>query len=149
MGLALLAMACRGTPGHLSEPGAPLAPCDRTVACVSTETSDSLYVMPPVPWGGQRREAQAIARAAILAEPRLRITKDVPGYLRAEASSRIFHFVDDVEVVVDSTTMLFRFRSASRSGRRDRGAVRQRMERISDRLRVGVGVSVPLDSAGH
>ena len=99
--------------------------------------------MPAVPFSGTPESAQATARAALLSEPRTRITLDLPGYLRAEATSRIFRFVDDVEIVVDATTSLFRFRSASRVGEGDMGVNRARMQRVSDRLRSAVAVPVP------
>lgn len=99
--------------------------------------------MPAVPFSETLEVAQATARAALLAEPRTRITLDVPGYLRAEATSRLFRFVDDVEIVIDTTTNLFRFRSASRLGEGDMGVNRARMQRVSDRLRTSVAVPVP------
>jgi uncharacterized protein (DUF1499 family) len=65
----------------------------------------------------------------------MRLVLERPGYIRAEARSRVFRFVDDVEVVVDSTAKLVRFRSASRAGRDDLGVNRARMERFSQRFR--------------
>jgi uncharacterized protein (DUF1499 family) len=91
--------------------------------------------MPPVPFSDTPQGAQARARQALLDEPRTTIVEERPLYLRAEARSRLFRFVDDVEIVVDSTAGLFRFRSASRIGRSDLGVNRARMERVSERLR--------------
>ena len=71
----------------------------------------------------------------MLAEPRTRITIEEPGYVRAESRSRVFRFVDDVEMAVDADDRVIRFRSASRLGRRDFGVNRARMRRIGDRLR--------------
>ncbi len=99
--------------------------------------------MAPVAFAGPMENAQAIARAALLAEPRTRITLDVPGYLRAECTSRLFRFVDDVEIVLDSSAKLFRFRSASRLGKGDMGVNRARMQRLSDRLRRDQVLPVP------
>lgn len=80
-------------------------------------------------------QAQERARAALGAELRTRIVLDQPGYLRAEATSRIFRFVDDVEIVIDTTSRVYRFRSASRVGKGDMGVNRARMTRVADRLR--------------
>ncbi|MDP1857424.1 MAG: DUF1499 domain-containing protein [Gemmatimonadaceae bacterium] len=140
--LALFA-ACHGTPRTLAEPGSPLQPCPSSPNCVSTEALDTLHAMPAVSFSGTPERAQSIAHAALLSEPRTRITLDLPGYLRAEATSRIFCFVDDVEIVVDATASPFRFRSASRVREGDMGVNRARMQRVSDRLRSAVAVPVP------
>lgn len=131
----LLTAACHGTSRELAAPGQPLRPCPSSPNCVSSEATDSVHAMEGIPFTLAPHDAQALARAALLREPRTRITLDVPGYLRAEATSRIFRFVDDVEIVVDTVAMRFRFRSASRIGRGDRGVNRTRMTRVSEWLR--------------
>ncbi len=70
----------------------------------------------------------------MLAEARMRIVVDEPGYVHAEARSRIFRFVDDVEMAIDAEARVVRFRSASRVGRSDFGVNRARMRRIGARL---------------
>jgi uncharacterized protein (DUF1499 family) len=122
-------------PRGLAEPGQPLAPCPGTPNCVSTEAGDARFAMPAVAFTDAPDAALTRARAALLAEPRTRITLERAGYLRAEARSRLFRFVDDVEIVVDPAARVFRFRSASRVGRSDLGVNRKRMERVSTRLR--------------
>ncbi|CAN5126612.1 hypothetical protein BH24GEM2_BH24GEM2_03910 [soil metagenome] len=119
----------------LTNPGEALRPCRPTPNCVSTEATNLQHRMAPLPFHGTAERAQADARAALLQEPRMRLVLDRPGYIRAEARSRVFRFVDDVEVVVDSTAKLVRFRSASRVGRDDLGVNRARMERFSQRFR--------------
>lgn len=129
-----IAVACGGQPGALASEGESIKPCPSTPNCVSTETTDSVHGMRAVPFTDAPADAQTRARAALLAEPRTRIVLERPGYLRAEARSRIFRFVDDVEIVVDSTAHVFHFRSASRIGKGDLGVNRARMERVSARL---------------
>lgn len=128
-------LACHGRPGVLATPGGPLPPCPPTPNCVSTEATDDEHRIAPVPFSDDLLAAQARARAALGAEPRTRIVMDEPGYLRAEATSRLFRFIDDVEMVIDTTSRLYRFRSASRLGKGDGGVNRARMTRISARLR--------------
>lgn len=140
--LLAIASACHGTARDLAGPGLPLRPCPETANCVSTEASDTEHAMPAIPFDGSPEEALAVARAALLAEPRTRIVADSAGYLRAEATSRVFQFVDDVELVVDAEARVFRFRSASRVGERDMGVNRERMERVSKRLRSAVAIPV-------
>ena len=118
-------------------PGEALRPCPSTSNCVSTEAdpADRRHAMAAIPFTGTAEAAQARARAALLAEPRTRIVLEQPGYLRAEARSRVFRFVDDVEVVVDGGARVIRFRSASRVGHSDLGVNRARMERFTGRFR--------------
>ena len=134
----LIASACTGTIGTVVAPGQPLAPCPSSPNCVSSEAapSDSQHAMRPVPFTEAPEAAQARARAALTAEPRTVITLEQAGYLRAGATSLIFRFVDDVEVMVDAGARLFRFRSASRIGKGDLGVNRARMTRVSERLLV-------------
>jgi len=133
--LVLLLAGCATLPPRgLSEPGAGLAPCPASPNCVSTEAADARHAMAPIAYTATAEDAQAHARMALEAEPRTRIVIERPGYLRAEARSRIFRFVDDVEVVVDSAARVIRFRSASRVGYSDLGVNRARMQRFTTRL---------------
>lgn len=70
---------------------------------------------------------ERIVRAA----PGARVMAREPGYLRAEFRTRLFRFVDDVELLADEGAGVIHFRSASRLGRRDFGVNRRRMERIA------------------
>lgn len=135
LALVLAAAACHGEAPAPMPPGGALRPCPPTPNCVSTEATDRRHAMAPLPYAGTAEEARARARAALLAEPRTRLVEERPGYLRAEARSRLFRFVDDVEVGVDSAAQVIRFRSASRVGRGDLGVNRARMERFGARFR--------------
>ncbi|HEX8274607.1 MAG TPA: DUF1499 domain-containing protein [Longimicrobiaceae bacterium] len=133
---ALLPLAgCRPAPRSLAAPGEALRPCPSTPNCVSTGAADARHAMPALPFADAPAAAQARARAALLAEPRTRVVAEAPGYLRAEARSRLLRFVDDVEVVVDADRRTVGFRSASRVGRSDLGVNRARMLRFSERFR--------------
>jgi uncharacterized protein (DUF1499 family) len=134
--LPLLILAgCRGKVGQLAPPGGPLRPCPSTPNCVSSDATDAGHAMPPLPYPGSAQDAYARARAALLAEPRMRVITERPGYLHAEARSRFWRFVDDVEVMVDEDARVVRFRSASRLGRKDFGVNRARMQRFGERFR--------------
>ncbi len=129
--------ACSGSLGKVTTPGQPLAPCPTSPNCVSSEAppADSGHAMAAIPFGDTPAAAASRAKAALLAEPRTAITLEADGYLRAEATSLIFRFVDDVEVIVDAGAKVFRFRSASRLGEGDLGVNRARMSRVGERLR--------------
>ena len=62
--------------------------------------------------------------------PRVRIVSDKDGYIRGEARSRIFRFVDDLEFIFDDAQGVIHFRSASRVGHSDLGTNRKRAELI-------------------
>jgi len=51
-------------------------------------------------------------------------------YWRIEFRSRVFKFVDDVELLFDRQNKLIQVRSASRVGHSDFGVNRKRVERI-------------------
>jgi uncharacterized protein (DUF1499 family) len=116
-----------------------LAKCPDTPNCVSTEAERDAQRVPAVAFTDAAEVAQARARAALLAEPRSKVVVERAGYLHGECRSLIFRFVDDVDIVVDSTAHVFRFRSASRVGRSDLGVNRKRVDRIAARLRTPVG----------
>lgn len=69
-------------------------------------------------------------RQVILNEPRTTITSEEGGYLRAEVRSFLFRFVDDIEFLLDTDSNIIHIRSASRTGYRDFGVNRRRVERI-------------------
>ncbi len=112
-----------------------LAACPDTPNCVSSDATRTSQRVPTVAFTDAPDVAQRRAREAVLAEPRSRVVTERAGYVRAECRSLVFRFVDDVDIVVDSTARVFRFRSASRVGRGDMGVNRRRIERISERLR--------------
>jgi uncharacterized protein (DUF1499 family) len=119
----------------IAMPQRSLAPCPDKNNCVSTEATTDKHRMAPVPFSDSAEQALARVRAALLEEPRITIVGEETGWLKAEARSRIFRFVDDVEFIIDADAKLIRFRSASRVGESDLGVNRKRMTRISERLR--------------
>ena len=111
-------------------PASRLAPCPRTPNCVSTQAPPGSKRMDPIPYTGSLAEAREKLLRVLRAHPRTRIVREEPDFLKAECRSRIFRFVDDVELVLDDTAKEIHFRSASRLGRKDFGVNRQRMEEI-------------------
>src|SRR5687768_8000135 len=79
-----------------------LPPCPPTPNCVATQRCAPSQAMDPIPFSGSPDAVQGAIRRAMLAEPRTRITIEEPGYVRAESRSRVFRFVDDVEMAVDA-----------------------------------------------
>jgi uncharacterized protein (DUF1499 family) len=114
----------------MTETPTRLAPCPNTPNCVSTEAPPGPQRMKPIPYAGTPEEARERMLHVLRNHPRTRITIQEPDYLKVECRSRIFRFVDDVELVFDDEAREIRFRSASRVGRGDFGVNRKRMKEI-------------------
>jgi len=149
--VAVLLAACSGTPpatlGPTGEPGAgALAACSDTPNCVHTglrhpEGTQGLVLAED--WPERPESALDAITEALEAMPRTQVVERDGRYLRAEATSRIFRFVDDVEVHLaeDGEVVV---RSASRVGRSDMGVNAERVEELRSGLeRSGVVWSVP------
>jgi uncharacterized protein (DUF1499 family) len=85
-----------------------------------------------------KRALPAVVRI-INKTPRAKVTRQEPDYLHAEYTSRIFRFVDDLELRVDDRASLLHVRSASRVGNGDLGVNRQRIEELRSAL-IAAGV---------
>lgn len=112
------------------------APCPASPNCVSTQAplEDKTHYMEPVRYTGSRATMHKRLLTIIEAMPGSTVKVNAPDYIRAEFRSRIFHFVDDVEVYLDEMQQLIHFRSASRLGESDLGVNRRRMNAIGQRL---------------
>lgn len=69
-------------------------------------------------------------RTIVEAMPGAKLVKTEPGYLRAEFTTRLMRFVDDVEFWYDPAAGVVQVRSASRLGESDLGVNRQRIEAV-------------------
>jgi uncharacterized protein (DUF1499 family) len=137
LGLAALGCAGSAPAPYRGEAGSRLAPCPGTPNCVSSEAQDEAHrvesfaiddrLEPAVAWAG--------VRDAVASLPRTRIVDEAPGYLRAEARSRVFRFVDDLELELRPGERRVAVRSASRVGRSDLGVNRARVEALRAALR--------------
>jgi uncharacterized protein (DUF1499 family) len=108
-----------------------LQPCPHTANCVSSEASDAN--LEPFRYNGDPKRAWTRSLAAVTAlGGRLIETGD--GYARAEFRSRVFRFVDDLELRLDTAHHCVQVRSASRVGHSDLGANRARVARLRARL---------------
>ena len=119
-------------PDNLGVREGRLAPCRTTPNCVSSQAdarSDPGHYIEPL-----ARASWSALRELLGELPRVRIVEDQPQYLRAEFTSRLLGFVDDVEFHHHEGAGLIHVRSASRLGRSDFGVNRRRIEQIRRRL---------------
>lgn len=111
--------------------------CPPSPNCVSSRSPDMARQIAPLQLQVGSDRAWEGLRAALAAEERTRIVEEVrgDGYMRAEATSLVFGFVDDLEFQILPEDHLIHLRSAARVGYWDLGVNRRRTERIGGRLR--------------
>ncbi len=133
--LATLGLAgCGGSrPDGLGLTDGHLADCPDSPNCVSSQAASDTQRMEALPLALPVAEAQAALHALLGEMDRVEIVGAEPGYIHAEATSRL-GFVDDVEFAFDEAEGLLHFRSASRLGYGDMGVNRARMEEIGARF---------------
>lgn len=141
--LALLAIAALFLLGYRSQSGAApglaegrLAPCPDTPNCVNSEfASDTEHYVEPLVYPADDA-AQVMPRLkTIIRDMGGSIRAEQPDYLAATFTSTIFRFVDDLELRIDTDRNTIHLRSASRVGRGDLGANRERVERLKKAFR--------------
>jgi uncharacterized protein (DUF1499 family) len=111
-----------------------LALCPNSPNCVSSQAIDKEHFIEPFKIIGAINDASLALKNALLAQERTVITQETENTLHAEATSLIFRFVDDVDIILDSQARLFHIRSASRIGYGDFGVNRKRVEALRFKL---------------
>lgn len=135
---SIMLIGCTGTrPVDLGVSDGRLADCPSTPNCVSSDAdpADEEHYIEAIDVGDADAAAiWAAARTAVEDLPRTEIVREEEGYLYAESTSRVFRFVDDVELHWRPGTRTIAVRSASRIGRSDWGVNRDRVEQVRTRL---------------
>ena len=124
--LASSAMFNWRRPTNLGVKNGRLAPCKRSPNCVSSQANpaDKEHYIAPIAYAGSME-----ALRNTIAELPLATIIDAEGdYLYAEFRTPFLRFVDDVEFLKDGEVL--HVRSASRLGRRDFRANRNRVEQL-------------------
>ena len=109
-----------------------LAACPDTPNCVCSEAPDENIA--PLQFDGSAQEAWRAVREAVV-QTGGEIVAVEEGYLHAAYTSRIFRFVDDLELRLDAAGSAIQVRSASRVGYSDLGVNRRRVERLREAFR--------------
>ena len=105
-----------------------LQPCPDRPNCISSQATKQSQWIEPLP----HRSASDIEALGTLLEAMngSRIVTLTETYIHAEFRSRIFRFIDDLELLLDEDQGVIQVRSASRSGYSDLGANRKRVEAL-------------------
>jgi len=135
--VVLLALAALVLSRGVSMASSRISDCPSSPNCVSSLAQDQDHHVSPFDMDLPPDQAWEALKRALGSEPRIRIVEEdrEHGYLRAEATSRIFRFVDDVEFQLVPEQRLMHVRSASRVGYWDLGVNRRRVERLREALK--------------
>ena len=110
-----------------------LQPCPGSPNCVSSQAQGRAHVE-PLAFADAPQAARERLESILAGMPRVTIVESSPQYLRAEAASRVFGFVDDLEFHIDAARRLVYVRSAARLGYSDFGVNRRRIEALRARF---------------
>lgn len=124
----VLSLASRKQP-ELGLLNAQLRACPATPNCVCSERQDDRAFVEPLRYTSTAEEAWRRIKQAIVAKGGEIVTEQ-DAYLHVRFVTPLMRYVDDVELRLDETKQLMHIRSASRVGRSDLGANRQRVARI-------------------
>ncbi len=131
----LAAITLASTTTTCGEATKPIEGCPASPNCVSSNplTDDDHHAL-PYRVDGSPAVAKDKLKKALLAEPGVSIVEDTGTLIRAQATSKLFHFVDDLVFQLDPENHLIQVRSASRVGYWDFGVNRRRIEAIRKKL---------------
>lgn len=132
---------------HLSKQGKALglqsgvlALCSDKPNCVCSEAQQQAkntdLFIEPIPFKGTSAEVMPRLKQELEAMGGVVVAQET-NYLAATFTSKVFGFVDDVELRFDESAGLVHVRSASRQGYSDLGANRKRMEQFKQQLTKG------------
>lgn len=114
-----------------------LPPCPITPNCVNSQSTGKLDSIQALYFTGTQLEAKERLIKVLKGMERTNIVETQQDYIRAESTSAIFGFVDDVEFYFPSEEngkIVIQTRSASRLGLSDLGVNRRRIEEIRDKF---------------
>ena len=116
--------------GFLGPQRDQLSDCPDSPNCVSTSSSRPDSRIEPIIFPETVNAAKLKLEGIIRKMSGSRIVKSEGNYIHAEYRSRIFGFVDDLEVLLDDNQKLIYLRSSSRIGYSDFGVNRKRTDEI-------------------
>lgn len=116
-----------------------LASCPDSPNCVSSQDPDPGHAIPPLACGRAPAEVLPAVAAWLARQPGVAVVRQTPDYLHVTFRTRVWGFMDDVELLADPGARAIQVRSASRLGYSDLGTNRRRVEALREALtRAGV-----------
>ncbi len=111
-----------------------LAGCPDRPNCVSSEAQDAEHAIHPFRLKNDPAAGWQAIRRVVDSLPRSTVVENTDRYLHVECKSRLFGFIDDLELQHDPKTAFIAVRSASRVGFSDLGVNRRRVEALRQKL---------------
>jgi uncharacterized protein (DUF1499 family) len=111
-----------------------LATCPTSPNCVSSDVTDAKHYIEPLRLTAPAAEAWKVVQVVVADLPRTQIIVADESYLQAECRSRVFGFVDDLELQLRPQEKMIAVRSAARLGYSDFGVNRKRIEALRTEL---------------
>ena len=112
-----------------------LTDCPSRPNCVSSQAQDARHAIAPLRLKGDPTKAWAAIGDRVRELPRSTIVEATHRYLHITCKSRLFGFVDDLELLLDPVTRVIEIRSAARAGYSDLGVNRRRVEALRQQFR--------------
>ena len=109
--------------------------CPKSPNCVSSEAKDKQHAIESFCLKGDPNVSWPLIQDEIVSMSRWVIVTATHNYIHVECKSRIFRFIDDLELYFNSSNGIISIRSASRVGYSDFGANRRRVEFLRSELR--------------
>lgn len=106
-----------------------LVPCPDRPNCVCSEIQEKTAAVVPLRFSGEGDRAWTRA-VRIVQQMGGQVIREKTGYLHAVFRSRVYRFVDDLELRLDRKQRVIHLRSAARSGYSDFGINRERAEQL-------------------
>lgn len=106
-----------------------LAACPDRPNCVSSQSRDEGHAVAPFRLKGDAAAWRAL-QDMLGKQPRTTLVKATDRYSHLECKSRLFGFIDDLELLLDPASGRIDLRSASRVGYFDLGVNRRRIETL-------------------
>lgn len=128
-GVVLGLTACGAGGVNVRADDGTLIDCGSAPHCVSSMATDPDRQVAPLGYGGSTEAAQRALAKIISNMQGGAVVENTPGYMRAEFTSPVFRYVDDVQFVFQDDRTI-QVRSSSRIGYYDFGANRKRIEDI-------------------
>jgi uncharacterized protein (DUF1499 family) len=109
--------------------------CPKSPNCVSSEAKDEKHAIEWFRLKGDPNVSWPLIQDEIASMTGWTIVRATDTYIHVECKSRIFRFIDDLELYFTSPSGIISIRSASRVGYWDFGANRRRVELLRSELR--------------
>lgn len=135
--LAILSLSSR-RPANLGAIDGFLSDCTSKHSCVCSQATRANQRIAPIDFAGSPEEALAKLKTIVSQMSGTEIIIEKDRYLHIECTSRVFRFVDDLELLADPERHVIHCRSASRVGWLDFGVNRRRIERIRRAFAAGI-----------